>query len=112
MTERGEVWWGQAPFKNQGVYRPWLVVSTTTHPFADEECIAVGLTTTDHEEGMSISTEVWLSGEPDVDSYVSPWFVATLKLRTLERKQGRLEDWIVTDVVQRLHEYVPATVSG
>lgn len=112
MIERGEVWWGQAPFKGQGVYRPWLVVSTSTLPYAGEECIALALTTTGHEEGVAISNEAWVSGRPSVDSYVSPWYVATLKTKELDRQQGRLDTDFVTTAVQRLHAYVPATVSG
>lgn len=107
MTERGEVWWGQAPFKGEGIYRPWLVVSTPSHPFAGEECIALALTTTDHEEGLGISKGAWVSEPPEVNSFVSPWYVATLKLRELDRQQGRLDDGFVSQAVRRFHDYVP-----
>jgi hypothetical protein len=42
---QGDVWWGPAPHKSDPAYRPWLVVSDDTHPFASEECIVVGMTT-------------------------------------------------------------------
>jgi len=112
MTKRGEVWWGQAPFKGQGIYRPWLVVSTQSHPFLDEECIVLALTTTCHEEGVAVSSEAWVSGAPEVDSYVSPWYVTTLKLRELDCQHGRLDEGFVSKAVQQLHDYVPVSVSS
>lgn len=50
--DRGEVWWGPAPHKDTPSYRPWLVLSTDDHPFADTECIAAAMTTRRHDEGL------------------------------------------------------------
>jgi mRNA-degrading endonuclease toxin of MazEF toxin-antitoxin module len=54
--KRGSVWWGPALFKEGDMYRPWLVLSDEMHPFAEEECIGVGLTTTPHDAGLLIES--------------------------------------------------------
>lgn len=110
MVARGGVWWGPAPFKDSPVYRPWLVVSTDTHPFTAEECIALALTTSSHDEGVAVPDEAWSTGGSAVESFVSPWYVTTLKSRTLDRRQGSLEPRFVSEAVERLHEYVPVEV--
>lgn len=112
MADRGEVWWGPAPFKDSSVYRPWLVVSTDAHPFAGEECIAVALTTSRHREGVPFPEEAWSDGRANLDSFVSPWYVATLKSKSLDRRQGALPRDLVSEVVEQFHEYVPVTAGN
>lgn len=104
---RGEVWWGPAPHKSSPAYRPWLVVNTDTHPFADEECIGVALTTQRHDEGIAVPDDAWTEGGSQKRAYASPWYVTTVKLRTFDRKQGRLASDYVERVVEALHGYVP-----
>ena len=104
---RGDVRWGPAPHKSSPAYRPWLIVSTDDHPFATEECIAVALTTTAHDEGIAVPDDAWTSGGSQKRAYVSPWYVTTIKHRTFDRYQGRLESSFVSRVVTALHEYVP-----
>lgn len=110
-VSRGDVRWGPAPHKASPAYRPWLVVSTDQHPFADEECIAVGLTTTAHEEGIAIPDAAWTRGGSQKQAYVSPWYVTTIKHRTFDRHQGTVDSAFVEEVVAALHEYVPVQAS-
>lgn len=108
MVDRGDVRWGPAPQKSSPAYRPWLVVSDDGHPFADEECIVVALTTTDHDEGIAVPAECWDVGGSDVRSYASPWYVTTVKTATFDRLQGRLDPALVSRIAESLHAYVPA----
>lgn len=106
-VSRGDVRWGPAPHKASQAYRPWLVVSTDAHPFADQECIAVALTTLAHDEGISVRCDDWDEGGAETKSYASPWYVTTVKIRTFDRHQGRLVPAFVNRVVEALRGYVP-----
>lgn len=104
---RGEVWWGPAPHKSSPAYRPWLVVNDTSHPFSDEECIVVAMTTQNHPDGIAVPEEAWVQGGSEKDAYVSPWYVTTIKQRDLDNQQGKLTDSLVADVVETLRGYIP-----
>lgn len=103
---RGEVWWGPALFKGGGVYRPWLLASHKAHPFGKEETIGIGLTTTNHQEGVRIDPGKWIEGGSSKQSYASPWYVTTLKHTHLDRKQGALERGLVSRITRELVRYV------
>ncbi|MCH7659275.1 MAG: type II toxin-antitoxin system PemK/MazF family toxin [Euryarchaeota archaeon] len=105
---RGNVWWGPAPYKSSAAYRPWLILNTPDHPFAETECVAVALTTQQHTESVRVPDEAWTVGGSRKQSYVSPWYVTTIKLHTLDRRQGQLSAELVGAVIERLHEYIPA----
>lgn len=104
-VEKGDVWWGPAPHKSAPSYRPWLVVSDDSHPFARNECICVALTTQQHPRGVSIPDDAWVRGGSQKPAYVSPWYVATMKHRDFDDQQGELSDKIVDAAVRELHEY-------
>lgn len=106
-VSRGDVRWGPAPFKGSPAYRPWVVVSTDAHPFAGEECIAVALTTTAHEEAIAVPDDAWTQGGSERQPYASPWYVTTIKIPTFDRMQGSLVSSFVDHVSETLHEYVP-----
>lgn len=111
VYERGSVWWGPAPHKGGPAYRPWLVVSDSSHPFSSEECIALAMTTQRHREGIEVPDSAWVQGGSNVDSYVSPWYVATIKHDDLDRHQGTLDGEAVTETVESLHRYTPTEPS-
>lgn len=81
MASRGEVVWAPDPFKaGSGNPRPWLIVSDDRLPYPDEESIAVAFTSQSHHPGsFTVPSEAWVRGEPDTQSHVLPWSVATLK---------------------------------
>lgn len=110
-ARRGDVRWGPAPQKSSPSYRPWLVVSDGSAPFADEEAIVVALTTRAHDSGIAVSDEAWIRGGSRRDAHVSPWYVATMKHRDFEDLQGELAEDLVSDVARELHGYVPGSVS-
>lgn len=102
---RGEVWWGPAPQKRTPSYRPWLIVSDRSHPFSHTGCICLGLTTTQHADGLEVTPGEWERGGAEKTSYISPWYVATIKQRDFDRQQGELPERIVTAAVDSLHLY-------
>lgn len=108
--DRGEVWWGPAPHKNGPAYRPWLLANDDSHPFAHTECIALAMTTTEHPEGIAVPDTAWVEGGSDVQSYISPWYVATIKHRDFDNQQGTIGGPFLTWAVEALHEYTPRTV--
>lgn len=57
---RGDVVWGPDPFKSGENPRPWLILNNDAHPFGDEEYMTVTLTTTPHDEGVSIDESDWI----------------------------------------------------
>lgn len=71
VADRGEVWWGPALFKDGDIYSPWLVLSGSTYPFSTQECLAVGLTTTPHDDGIRVDPEDWTDGGSSRQSYLS-----------------------------------------
>jgi mRNA-degrading endonuclease toxin of MazEF toxin-antitoxin module len=85
-----------------------LILNTPDHPFAETECVAVALTTQQHTESVRVPDEAWTVGGSRKQSYVSPWYVTTIKLHTLDRRQGQLSAELVGAVIERLHEYIPA----
>ena len=105
---QGEVWWGPAPQKSSPAYRPWLVVSDASHPFASEECIAVALTTQSHPDGISVPDSAWIRGGSHKDAFISPWYVTTIKHRDFDSQQGTLTDLLVADAIDALHRYTPS----
>lgn len=105
--ERGDVVWGPAPHKSGPSYRPWVLVSDSSIPFAAEESIALGITTREREPGIRVPEDAWVRGGSREQSYVSPWYVTTLKHRDLDRRQGRLDASLVSTAVESLHDYTP-----
>ena len=81
MPDRGTVVWAPDPFKtDSGNPRPWLIISDERLPYPDKESIAVAFTTQSHHPGsLTVSSDAWVRGEPNQQSYVLPWTVATLK---------------------------------
>lgn len=109
--ERGDVRWGPAPHKAGPAYRPWVIVSDSSHPFADTECIAIALTTQQHPEGISVPDRAWIRGGSEVTAYLSPWYVATIKHADFDRHQGALAPDVVDAAIEAMHRYTPASTS-
>ena len=105
VYRQGEVWWGPAPQKSSPAYRPWLIVNGTSHPFVDEECIAVGMTTQARSEAIPVPDDEWVRGGSQAEAYVSPWYVTTIKQRDFDNQQGELSESVVATVVEALHGY-------
>lgn len=104
---RGTVVWSDDPFKDDPeAGRPWLVVSTESQPFRDEQYMAVGLSTSGHDEAVPIDEADWEAGSVPHRSYVLPWAVHSPKERFVEERVGKLSDDLVERVVEQLVSYV------
>jgi len=104
---QGEVWWGPAPHKSNPAYRPWLIISDSTHPFASEESIVVAMTTKQHAAGIAVLDDDWVRGGSDKDAYVSPWYVTNMKHRDIDDLQGVLSETVVKKAIKQLQNYTP-----
>lgn len=105
--ERGDVVRSVDPFKlGAEVQRPWLIVSNDTHPFAEEQFIAVAITTTEYGQSLALESRIWERGGVPRESFVSPWAVHSPRLDDLVAWQGRVEDEFVARVVDELRGYV------
>ena len=102
---QGEVWWGPAPHKSNPAYRPWLIISDSTHPFASEESIVVAMTTKQHAAGIAVLDDDWVRGGSDKDAYVSPWYVTNMKHRDIDDLQGVLSETVVKKAIKQLQNY-------
>ena len=101
---RGHVVWHPSLFKDGG--RPYLILSDESHPFHGEEYIVAGVTTTERAEAVTLNTDDWTVGGLPKESYVSPWFVATLKHAGIDRGVGAVSSKVVNDVGEKVAEYV------
>jgi hypothetical protein len=79
--------------------RPFVVASdaTTGHPFPENECVGVVVTTTQRERAIPISAAFDEGGLPR-ESFASPWNPVTLKEEMVGDEFGR----IITEAVDRI----------
>ena len=102
--ERGHVVWHEGLFRGSG--RPWLVLSDDRHPFHGEEYLVVGITTTEREDAIELRDEDWTVGGLPRMSYVSPWFLTTLKHAAIERGVGAVTSDTAAEVGRTVVGYV------
>lgn len=88
--QRGDVVWHPAPFKRPPKERPFLVLSDSSHPFQGSEYAVVGLTRKDRPPAIELDDSAWEVGNPGGESYVSPWYVFTIKHADVLRAKGSL----------------------
>jgi len=102
--QRGHVVWHDGLFRESG--RPWLVLSDDRHPFHGEEYLVAGLTTTDRRGAIEVRDTDWTVGGLPRESYVSPWFLSTLKHAEVGEGVGRLADPALQRVVEAVVGYL------
>lgn len=74
QPERGDIVRSSDPFKlGEEKQRPWLIVNTASHPFADEQHIAVAVSTKEYDDSIHLAESVWRVGGVPQTSFVSPW---------------------------------------
>ncbi|MFB6216730.1 MAG: type II toxin-antitoxin system PemK/MazF family toxin [Candidatus Aenigmatarchaeota archaeon] len=66
--------------------RPFVVINNEEHPFSEEECLVVLITTTERDEAIPLPAEKFESGKLPKESYASPWTITTLKTNVIEKK--------------------------
>lgn len=83
QPERGDVVRSSDPFKLGGDrQRPWLIVNNDSHPFGDEQFVAVAVSTKAYEGSLAFDDEVWEIGGVPRESFVSPWAVHSPRIET------------------------------
>lgn len=104
---RGDVVWSADPFKPElDATRPWLVLNDETHPFSEEQYMAVALSTSGYDTAVPIRDDDWIEGGTPRRSYVLPWAVHSPQHRFVEFRQGRLAGSVIERVVDDLIEYI------
>jgi len=109
VFERGDVVYGDDPFKGEKAARPWLVLSNHEgRPFHGEQYIAVTLTSKSWMDGLvTIPEESWLRGGTPDESRIVPWGVQSIDHEDIDFWQGRLArdlvDAAVVVLVDELH---------
>lgn len=104
---RGDVVRSADPFKlGKGIQRPWLIVNNSTHPFGDEQFIAVAISTNEYEDSLALSSGVWEVGGVPRESYISPWAIHSPRSEDLVAWQGRVTNEYVGTVVDKLETYL------
>lgn len=106
VFERGDVVWGDDPFKSDADARPWLVLSNHEgRPFHGEQYIAVTLTTKSWMDSLvDIPEEGWLRGGTPKESRIVPWGVQSINHEDIDFWQGRLTEDLVDETVATLVE--------
>jgi mRNA-degrading endonuclease toxin of MazEF toxin-antitoxin module len=104
---RGDVVRSTDPFKlGEERQRPWLIVDNDSHPFGDEQHIAVAVSTKRYDDSLALEPEVWGVGGVPRESFVSPWAVHSPRSEDLVAWQGRVTEEFVDRVVETLNGYV------
>ena len=104
VFERGDVVFGEDPFKSDEAARPWVILSNHDgRPFHGEQYIALTLTTQTWMDGLvEIPDERWLRGGTPEPSCIVPWGVQSLDSSDIDFWQGRLDDEIVEEAIAAL----------
>jgi mRNA-degrading endonuclease toxin of MazEF toxin-antitoxin module len=104
IFERGDVVYGDDPFKSEEDARPWLILSNHEgRPFHGEQYIVVTLTSKSWMDGLvAIPEEDWLRGGTPDKSRIVPWSVQSIDDEDIDFWQGRLESDLVEEAVAAL----------
>lgn len=98
--ERGEIIWYPSLFEDYE--RPYVLVSTHSHPFHPEEYIGLVITTSPHEEAIMIEDDHWAVGTLPETSYIKPWNPTIIKAAEIRSTAGALTHQLVDTAVDDL----------
>lgn len=104
IFERGDVVYGDDPFKNADDSRPWLILSNHEgRPFHGEQYIALTLTTKSWMDGLiDIPEKGWVRGGMPEESRIVPWGVQSIDHEDVDFWQGCLQVDLVEEAVTAL----------
>lgn len=102
--ERGDVVYGDDPFKRDEDARPWLILSNHEgRPFHGDQYVALTLTSRSWMDGLvDIPEESWLRGGTPDESRIVPWGVQSIDHEDIDFWQGRLASDTVDDATAAL----------
>lgn len=104
IYERGDVVYGDDPFKGEEAARPWLILSNHDgRPFHGDQYIALTLTSKSWLNGLlEIPEEGWVRGGTPEESRIVPWGVQSIDREDVDYWQGRLEEALVDEATEVL----------
>lgn len=106
IFERGDVVYGEDPFKGEEAARPWMILSNHDgRPFYGEQYIALTLTSKSWLDGLiDIPETSWTRGGTPDESRIVPWGVQSISREDIDFWQGRIESTLVDDAANALVE--------
>jgi hypothetical protein len=81
-------------------------VNNSTHPFADEQHVAVAISTKEYDDSLPLREDVWEVGGVPRESFVSPWAIHSPRSEDLVAWQGQVTDRFVDGVVDSIETYL------
>lgn len=104
IFERGDVVYGDDPFKRSEAARPWLILSNHEgRPFHGDQYIALTLTTRSWMDGLiEIPSDGWIEGGTPAKSRIVPWGVQSINQGDIDFWQGRLRGDLVAEATSAL----------
>ena len=105
--EQGAVVVASDPF-GRGDARPYLVISNDSHPFGDEEEVAVVITTTERDRAIPLAG-AYVEGGLPYESFVSPWSPVALKHEMINTRVAHISSEVVGEAADALYGYVTPT---
>jgi len=107
MYSRGDVVRSVDLFKlGEAAERFWLILNDEDHPFADEQYIAVAISTSLHEPGLSIPEGAWEDGGLPRASYVSPWALHSPRVEDITERVGKVTPEFCGEVSEASKRYL------
>ena len=106
IFERGDVVYGDDPFKGEEDALPWRILSNhEDRSFHGDRYIALTLTSKSWMDGLiDVPGESWLSGGMPNQSRIVPWGVQSIDHEDIDFWQGRLDSDLVDEAVAALVE--------
>lgn len=107
QPERGDIVRSSDPFKTgTDRQRPWLIVNNDSHPFGEQQYIAVAISTKEYDDSLSVTSDRWEIGGTPRESFISPWAVHSPRIEDFVAWQGRVTDSFVDEVVDAVETYL------
>lgn len=102
-----DVLWAVDPFKEStDTQRPLVVLSNDSHPFQDEQWIAVALSTVPRLRAIELTDGDWLAGTLPQRSYAYPWAVLSPRVEHVDYVVGSVTREFIGRVVTELERYL------
>lgn len=86
--------------------RPFIVISNENHPFKDQECLVVLVTTTERKEAIPLPDKKFKNGKLPKESYASPWTITMLKNSVIQEKLGEVKPQTVKQIIEEINIYI------
>lgn len=107
QPSRGDVVRSLDPFKlGTDRQRPWLIINNESHPFDDQQYIAVAISTKPYDDSIALSADCWEVGGVPKQSYISPWAVHSPRTEDFVAWQGTLTESVIQQVVDEINLYL------